>query len=647
MTVCTKGLVSIAASCLFAGFMACGGSDATTNPDGGSTSHVDAPPTSNGPGIVNGIVSDIGTGGRVEGATVEGGGQTATTDAQGQFTLTGLASGNVNLAISKTDYAPGFASAQVGDSPAAVVATLKRQGTLQTYNAGMAVTLSEKTEAGPYAVIFQPNSLDTTDTNLKVSITPLDPTKERPALPGTLVTGGANPAPLIPVTFAEFTILDSSGRRVNLKSSANATVELPIPPPLRGSYPSGTKIHCYAYDSATGVWEDFVEGTVQTSSVDGTSPVLAASVRHFSWYGGAPEGTNCVDTYVSVVSAVDGTPLQNARVEATPGTVAFTDQNGSALVRSAIGSTSSTYTAYQTGIDVDGSLTGMAGAKYIEFGVVTEDLVGLVTKPCTSSISPPPDDPGHPDVVGTHANPVVVKIGVVKNLLTQATAIITAGEDGSGTGGSITVILEQGVPGPSGELVNPMPASGAIVELQAGNAAPVTLAELAAGTGLYGPTGALTVVPGQSYFLTIDTDGDGSVDATSSIVAVGQLAWTSPLDGADVAAAGFTASFTDSGTQAGNPAYAPVYFASIVSTEGTFTDGAFYIGTDRSFPVTSFLAVGTDLMPGSYSASLTGFSGFFSGAGGIQVANNITGTGVTGTFYSASTVSAPVMFTVH
>ena len=60
---------------------------------------------------------------------------------------------------------------------------------------------------------------------------------------------------------------------------------------------------------------------MQLSTVDGTSPVLAASVRHFSWYGGAPEGNNCVDVYVKVVSAVDGTPLGNARVEASPGTV--------------------------------------------------------------------------------------------------------------------------------------------------------------------------------------------------------------------------------------------------------------------------------------------------------------------------------------
>ena len=58
-------------------------------------------------------------------------------------------------------------------------------------------------------------TVDTSDTNLKVSVTPLDPTKEDAALPGDLIASGGTP--LGAVTFAEFSILDSSGKRVNLK----------------------------------------------------------------------------------------------------------------------------------------------------------------------------------------------------------------------------------------------------------------------------------------------------------------------------------------------------------------------------------------------------------------------------------------------
>ena len=214
----------------------------------------------------------------------------------------------------------------------------------------------------------------------------------------------SNSSVLLPVTFAEFTLRDSTGKRLNLKSSASATVELPIPAALRSAYPLATKIHCYSYDATTGKWADFVDGTVQVSSVDGTSPVLAASIRHFSWYGGAPEGNDCVDVFVKVTSAVDGKPLANARVEATPGTVAYTDATGVASVRSAVGPTPSEFTAYQTGIDVDGSLTGTAGAKYIEFGRVDVELVGLVTKACSE-----PASGGQPSGTGSSGSPIGIE----------------------------------------------------------------------------------------------------------------------------------------------------------------------------------------------------------------------------------------------
>jgi hypothetical protein len=45
--------------------------------------------------VVTGVVSDIGTGVRISGASVSGGGKNATTDAQGGFSLTGLVSGAV------------------------------------------------------------------------------------------------------------------------------------------------------------------------------------------------------------------------------------------------------------------------------------------------------------------------------------------------------------------------------------------------------------------------------------------------------------------------------------------------------------------------------------------------------------------------
>jgi hypothetical protein len=585
-----------------------------------------------GPGTVYGIVTDIGTGAGVAGAVVSGGGQTTTTDSHGGFTLAGLVQGSVNLAVDGKDYAPAFTTTKISDTTQPAFITVKKQGQPQSYNRQSSMTLSQKTEAGPYAVILQPDSLETGDSTLQVSITPLDPTKEREALPGSLVSGGVMSSLLVPVTFAEFSILDAAGKRVNLKAAANAQVELPIPPSLRPSYPMGAKIHCYSFDPSTAKWEDFVEGTVQVSSVDKSTPVLAASVRHFSWYGGAPQGNNCVDVYVNVVSAVDGKPLPNARVEASPGTVAYTDASGTALVRSAVGTMGSTYTAYQTGIDVDGTLTGTKGAKYIEFGKVEEDLVGLVQKPCTGDPGP---TPGQAAVRGSQQMPLTLKIGRVTGALYEATAILSAGD--TDQSGQVQVILEQGPPGPDGKIVDGMAASGAKITVTEGGGMPMMLAELAPGTGVYAVTAGLKITAGKSYLISIDADGNGSIDGTGSVFALGKLAWTNPTEGATVASAGLVARWSDTGSELGGAAYAPLYYVNI--TNMTANDGALYIGTDRQFTAQSIINPMVGLSPGMYTGTVIGFSGPFATSTGLGTSNNITGAGVTGVFYSVSSSS--------
>jgi len=469
------------AAVVLTGVLGCGGSSGPPNggnPDAGGGGG------GGGSGTLTGVVTDIGSSAPISGAAVSGGGKSTTTDARGTFSLTGLATGPVVLSVTMTGYAPGYANGTAGSSADSVLVRLKPEGTPQSYSTASTQTLSVKTENGPYAVILPANSVDTTDTNITVSVTPLDPTTESAALPGSLVA--SNSSVLLPVTFAEFTLKDSTGKRLNLKSSASATLELPIPASLRSDYPLGSKIHCYSYDSTIGKWSDFVDGTVQTSSGDSTSPVLAASIRHFSWYGGAPVGNDCVDVYVKVTSAVDGKALGNARVEATPGTVAYTDANGVALIRSAVGSTASKFTAYQTGIDVDGSLTGMAGAKYIEFGNVDVELVGLVTKPCSDPIGG-----GQSSGPGSTGSPIPIKIGVTKGYY-QAFAILSS----SGGNGSLVVQLQAGVPGPNGELENPIPALGAKISLSAPGVTPVPLTEL--GSGVYSSPDTFAITAGKT-----------------------------------------------------------------------------------------------------------------------------------------------------
>jgi hypothetical protein len=347
-----------------------------------------------------------------------------------------------------------------------------------------------------------------------------------------------------------------------------------------------------------------------------------------------------------VVSAVDGKPLANARVEAKPGTTAYTDATGSALVRSAVGSTSSTYIAYQTGFDVDGSLTGLKGAKYIEFGKVEDELVGLVQKPCTSDVGPTPNQA---DVRGSQGKPLVLSIGRLTGVLYEANAILTS--DQTGSPGQVEVILEQGVPGPDGKIVAPMPAGGAKITLTEAGAAPAMLTEIAAGTGVYFMPTGLKITAGKSYLLSIDADGNGSIDGTGTVFALGKIAWTNPANGSTVASAGLTASWSDTGAAVSGAAYAPFYYA-VISSSGASSSvlgSALYTGTDRQFLVKNLAAstgAGTsaDLPPGTYTGTVMGFSGAFSASGAVT--NNITGAGVTGTFYSTA-VQDMITFTVQ
>jgi hypothetical protein len=625
-------------------FLAACGSSKTTTPPGNQS----GPST---PNSVTGLVNDIGTSARLAGVTVTGGGQTTTTAADGTFQLKNLAAGKVSLTFSKTGYAPGFVNGQSSSAGGdALILTLKQTGSAQAYDPTAAATFVEKTEAGSYTLALDANSIDLTGSTppYTVSITPLDPTKQAGALPGNLDASGAGTSVLLPVTFAEYSILDSAGKRLNLKSTASATVELPLPAALRASYPETTTIHCYAYSPTAGSWNDFVTGTVRKSAEDGVTPVLAASLRHFSWYGGAPQGTDCVDQWVHVVSAVDGKPLPNARVEATPGTVAWTDASGDAYLRSAVGPTSSTYTAYQTGYDVDGSLTGISGAKYIEFGRVEETLTGLTTVPCSNPITP-----------GAKTSPLIIKVGTVKNLLYEATAVISAASGGSP--GSIMVFLEQGIPGPDGTIdsATRTPAGGAKITLTPSGGSPVAVTEIMAGSapvGEYMATFA-ALMAGQSFTLAIDADGNGSIDGFGTASAIGTLDWSNPLAGATVSAADLAGvdpskwiTISDTGTAAANPAYAPIYEVIIAPASGSMaTSEAIYIGTDRSFPATDAFnaTLGAPLLPGSYDASLIGFSGFAgSAASGFTISNNITGANVTGIIYSIS--SGPnITFTVN
>lgn len=574
-----------------------------------------------------GVVTDVATGARIGSAavSVEGSDRKTTSNERGEFSLPDLPQGAVNLSISKEGYAPGYAAAESSDRAQGTLVSLKRLGKAQSYDPSKSATLSETTDNGPYAVIFTPDSLDTSDTQLKVMVTPLDPTHEDAALPGDLIAGGSNPNPLNAVTFAEFSIVDSSGKRVNLKSNASAIVELPIPLGLREDYPLDSKIHCYAYDPATGKWEDFVEGTVALSTVDKVTPVLRASIRHFSWYGGAPtiQDQECV--VVQVFSKVTGKPLEGATITARPGLKAVSNQDGVASITVEKGAKvkyTATKTYTDTYVDDAGNLIPQQGSKVIEFGRVEQDdeLVSLTPGPCKDSSAP------------DKSKPVRVETGPLPSgaFVYQVTAVVSSG--------STSVIVEKGVPDENGDIDEPEPVDGASVKLQVSGGDDINLVSLSAmlpagtpvqATGLYtSPNGSMVSAKGgERYTLAVDVDGNGSVDATASCSVPGMLSWVVPQDGGEYAADGFTASWNDSA--ASTPDYSAQYIAVFVGQNGNSL-GAVYTGSERSFKPSPALA------PDSYRATLqTNYS-----------QTMFVGVSVQGSLLCGGATDVPVNFTI-
>ncbi|MEK6748213.1 MAG: hypothetical protein AABY83_03285 [Pseudomonadota bacterium] len=625
-------------------FTACGGGNSPAGGGPGDTGGGSAPgPSAIDAGTVGGIVTDAQTGARLAGVSVSGGGQNTTTNDRGEYTLSGLAKGTtVPISFAFDKYAPGFGNAQVRDVGEPLLVPLKKMGTAQNYNPTTKQTIYQKTESGPYAVIFEPGALNTTDTKLKVSITPLDPTLESSTLPGELTTPDTM---LVPLTFAEFNIIDSSGNKVNTNANLAAgkepIVELPIPVTLRklAAYKIDTtnpiKIHCYSYDSVKGQWVDFVDGEIVLSSVDGVTPVVRAAIKHFSWYGAAPKTDDCVKLYGRVVSAVDGKPMADARVEAFPGGVTHSDARGDFEVVTSTKNTEPDIVATRTYTDVDGSVSGMKGAKVIDFGKVKGDLLtGLVRVNCKTGVAVSPMARGIAvRAVGTASDPLMVPIGRLNDFSYKVIASLMAGI----VFANIEVALPAGIDGGA--------VTGAHVTLVGPTGNVVKVTEV--GDGFY--SAAATVVPGARYTLNIDADGNGSIDGTGSVYAVGDVAWTYPINNAVLSSsADLVFSWSDTGYQ--NSGYSPVYFASVIKTATSSTnllDLAAYFGTATQFKIGD-VHNNMPLSPGTYTTTLMAMSGpSSSGPTDLAWVNNITGANVGGMFSSQSIASPALTFTVQ
>jgi hypothetical protein len=239
---------------------------------------------------------------------------------------------------------------------------------------------------------------------------------------------------------------------------------------------------------------------------------------------------------------------------------------------------------------------------------------------------------GEPD------NPVRIELGPAPESTYRALALLNAGS-------GVMVSLEKGFPDEEGDLEDPEPATGAKITISDNAGKRANLREVSPGTGFYFAEN-LVVEPGKRYTLSIDADGNGSIDGGGSAFAVGNLAWLSLADGGSYSASNLTASWTDSGSS--QPDYNPLYQVVFQPNDASgLSNWAVYLGSERSFQPRAQTNPPTPLAPGTYTVTLNAFSGALGGSSGnVNVSDNITGVGIQGQIYSFQGV-APITITLR
>lgn len=274
---------------------ACGGSD---DP---------APPAI---GKVAGRALASADGAPIAGATVTAGGKTATTAADGSFTIEGVpASSRVVVKFSSADYLDAIVPVAVSDKQTvSAQASMVRAAAASVIDAASNATVTAPNSTA--AVDLAASSLVDAATgaaatgNISVRVTPIDPAADPSSMPGDYRTS-AN------TTIESFGAIkvqlqDAAGRKLDLKAGSTATIRIPL------SSRSGTppaSIPLFYMDEATGNWVQ--EGT---ATLQGTAPnrYYEGTVSHFTfWNADIVADTIFVH---GCVNDATGKPVANAQV---------------------------------------------------------------------------------------------------------------------------------------------------------------------------------------------------------------------------------------------------------------------------------------------------------------------------------------------
>ncbi|MEY4562931.1 MAG: hypothetical protein RLZZ618_2208 [Pseudomonadota bacterium] len=255
---------------------------------GGGGDSAPAPATA-----VEGTVLDASTGTPVANASVQSGAASATTGADGKFTLSIAANARAVLRISKTAYAENVVVTPVADAQTTTVLAqllpVAATTAISTTGGGTA-TVPNSTAR----VVIGGGSLVRADGlpisgQVSVAVTPINPAVNPSYMPGDFraIRAGTGPSSIESFGAMTVTLADATGARVNIATGRTASIRIPLT--TRGT-PTPT-IPLFYFDTATGLWVE--EGT---ASLAGTAPnqYYEGNVSHFSTWN--------ADQYVNTVN---------------------------------------------------------------------------------------------------------------------------------------------------------------------------------------------------------------------------------------------------------------------------------------------------------------------------------------------------------
>lgn len=279
---------------------------------GGGGGGSDDPPPATDTGTVTGLAISARTGAAMPGVTVSSGGRSATTGADGRFTLTAVPAGAAVLTFSATDHTRAFANATVAvGQTSSTTARLSPVGVRQTYSAAAGATVAM---VGTPAQVTLPAGGIVTSSGaaytgtVTVELSPIDPAADPGNMPGDMTTRLPDNR-VVPIeSFGAMAVVltDGSGNRLNLGSGNTATIRIPLA--TRSATPPAT-VPLFWFDETTGLWVQ--EGSAE---LRGTAPdqYYEGTVSHFTvWNADQVANTIQVD---GCLRSAGGEPIAGARV---------------------------------------------------------------------------------------------------------------------------------------------------------------------------------------------------------------------------------------------------------------------------------------------------------------------------------------------